>query len=389
MRLISVNDIQSGMVLGRSVYGYNNKLLLSAGFKLTTDFKLKLSDRGYTHVYIMEEGTEDIIPEDIISDEIKFQARAQLEYSAEQIQDQLKIKDLNKAKVYDALKNGHFRHVNLTRDMLTIVGEIIEDISHAGATMLISPLFKSRDTYYHDHAINTTTLAVLIGRKYGLNRADLLNLAAGCFLHDFGKLVIDKMKGESRAAADELMREHPTFGYLLIRNTKDASPMICQIVNQHHEHQDGAGFPIGLNGENLPPITSVKRNTRGTIYRLAEICSVADAYDKGVMNPHDDSPLSPLESIKNLILGAGTVYNRHIVNTLVDIVPAYPVGAWVKITKFVDNTIIGWQGVVAKIHEEELNRPSIILLYDRHHTRIKPRLIETAKYKSIELELIL
>lgn len=390
MRLIAVNDIQHGMVLGRSVYGYNNKLLLSAGFRLTNDFKFRLLERGYTHVYIMEKGTEDIIPEDIISDEVKFQARSQLETSAGQVQEILKFRDLNKTKVYDLLKNGHLSHVNLTTDMIGIVSEIIEDVTRIGTTMLTSPLFKSKDAYSHDHAINTTTLAVLIGKKYGLNRTDLLNLAAGCFLHDFGKLVIGKMQAaDSGDLAEELVREHPTFGYLLIRNTRDASPMICQIVNQHHERQDGSGHPIGLAGENLPPISSIKRNTRGTIYRLAEICNVADAYDKGVMNPNDAEPHSPLDAIRDLVLGAGTVYNRHIVNTLTEVVPVYPVGAWVKITKFMDNSIVGWQGVVAKICEENLNRPSIVLLYDRHRKRVKPRLIDTARYKSMELELML
>ena len=49
--------------------------MLGAGFRLTSDVKLKLLEKKYTYIYILEEGTEDIIPEDIISDQVKMMAK--------------------------------------------------------------------------------------------------------------------------------------------------------------------------------------------------------------------------------------------------------------------------------------------------------------------------
>ena len=75
MRLCAVKDVDEGMVLGKSLYEINGKLLLGAGFRINDLMKSKLISRKYTHVYIMEEGTDDIVPEDVISDEIKMQAK--------------------------------------------------------------------------------------------------------------------------------------------------------------------------------------------------------------------------------------------------------------------------------------------------------------------------
>ena len=389
MRLIPVNDLEDGMVLGKSIYTFNNKLMLGAGFRLTAAFRAKLVERGMTHIYIIEEGTEDVVPEDIISDEIRFQARSRIADTAEKIQNHFNIKDISRQKVFDLIQNGYLQKVNLTQDMKNVVVEILNDISAAGAGFLNTAMFKSKDSYSTDHAINVTILSILIGKKYGFTKSELVDLALGSFLHDFGKIVIEKMKPASAELSEELLSEHPTFGYLIVHNSRNASPIVSQIVNQHHENQDGSGYPIGLIGENLPPTSSVKRNTKNTIYRLAEICHVANAFDNIAMNPHDDTPVSPGDAIKQLVLGAGTKYNKHIVSTLTKVVPSYPVGAFVKIRYLLDSSLIGYRGVVARNNEQHLNKPQIILLFDRANKRIPPRLIDTSKLKNVELELIL
>jgi HD-GYP domain-containing protein (c-di-GMP phosphodiesterase class II) len=290
----------------------------------------------------------------------------------------------------ELVKNGYLKKVNLTQEMKNIVTEIMNDISSAGAQFINSALFKSADTYQMDHAINVTVLAVLIGKKYGFKKTELMDLALGSFLHDFGKIVIEKMKeNDQGTVAEELLKEHPTFGYLIVSNSQNASPIVSQIVNQHHENQDGTGFPIGLIGENLPPTSSIQRTTKNTIYRLAEICRVADAYDNFVMNPKEKQMRTPSEAMKEMILGAGTAFNKHIVNTLTQIVPSFPVGSFIKVKFLVDPTLVGYRGVVAKINEEHIHKPTIILLYDNYGKRIQPRMIETAKYKAVELELVL
>ena len=79
MRICSVDDLKSGDVLGKSIYLSNYTLLLGAGFRITDSIIAKLREKGYSHVYIMEEGTEEVLPEDIISEELRFEAKVKLE----------------------------------------------------------------------------------------------------------------------------------------------------------------------------------------------------------------------------------------------------------------------------------------------------------------------
>ncbi len=390
MQLMSVQDFEEGAILGKSIYQMNGKLLLGAGFRINQAMKAKLVARGYTHVYIMEEGTEDVVPEDVISEEIRLQARAKLSDKVAEIKNQSEFRDVSMSRAVELIEKGYLRKVNITYDMRLIVEEILKDISAAGAKFLGTVMVKTTDTHFFDHAINTTVLSILIGRKYRFSKPELMSLALGTFLHDIGKIVIEQIKGaDDPKTAQMLYREHPTFGYLLIRDSGDVTPMETQIVNQHHENQDGSGFPIGLIGQNLPPIKPIARETKGQIYRLAEICAVVDAFEKNAYNPSAKESINLDQAIKALIMDSEKKFNRDVVQTLLQVVPVYPVGAGVKVVDIVDPHLIGYRGVVAKINELHINKPVIILTRNKFNNKIKPMIIDTSKLSAIELQLVI
>ncbi len=388
MRLCATHEVEEGMVLGKSIYQMNGRLLLGAGYRINADMKAKLVDKGYTHIYVYEEGTEDVIPEDVISDELRSQAQSRLADKIVEIQRLSDFRDLTYQKTVELLESGYLHKVNITYEMRAIVKEILKDISAAGAKMQSTILYKAKDTYFLDHAVNTTILSILIGFKFRFSRPELVSLALGSFLHDIGKIIIDQMANDPEESGRSLYREHPTFGYLLLRNSSDVSPMEVQVVNQHHEYQDGSGFPIGLPGENLPPVKTVNRK-KGTIFRLAEICCVASAYDNLVMNPLGDSAVTPEEALKKMIRDAGKLYNKSIVSTLHDIIPIFPVGSTIQIEDIIDPSLAGCFGVVARINPEKMNRPVVIITMTKLRKKIRPIMIDTSKLHNIKLKLIL
>lgn len=392
MRLCSLNNLEENMILGKSLYETNGKLLLGAGFRINTDMKNKLAARGYSHLYVMEEGTEDVIPEDVISDEIKLQSKMKLAGKISEIEKQEKLKDVSLSKAKELIEKGYLREVNIAYAMKSIVEEILKDISASGASFMNMVMVKNEETYFFDHALNCTVLAILIGKKYRFTRDELKALALGTFLHDIGKVILNQIEGgKSKILPENLYNEHPTFGYLILNSgsSGSVSPMETQIVNQHHEYQDGGGFPIGLSGKNEAPIKGVTSDGKGQIYRLAEICCVVNAFDNLVFNPFKEVQMGPAEAVKRLILEAGTKYNKNIVQTLLKVVPNYPVGAYIRVTDIVDPHLIGYQGVVAKVNEKNLNKPVIILTKDKFLKKIKPIVIDTSRFTHVELELIL
>jgi len=165
--------------------------------------------------------------------------------------------------------------------------------------------------------------------------------------------------------------------------------MDTQVVNQHHEYQDGSGFPIGLKGQNLSPIQPITREGKGQIYRLAEICCVINAFDNMVFNPLKGKQKGPEYAIKKLITDSEKIYNRDVVQTLLKVVPFYPVGATIRVVNMVDPHLIGYVGVVAKINEKNINKPVIILTKNKFLKNIKPMIIDTSKYTIVDLEFLI
>ena len=125
------------------------------------------------------------------------------------------------------------------------------------------------------------------------------------------------------------------------------------------------------------------------IFRFAEICGVADAYDRKLLNPLENGKNTPSDVIKEIIGDSNTVYNKAIVSVLTQIVPVFPIGSFVKINNIVDPTLIGCYGVVAKVNEEDLKRPTIIITTNKYKNKIKPIIIDTSKLTTIDIKLII
>jgi HD-GYP domain-containing protein (c-di-GMP phosphodiesterase class II) len=317
-----------------------------------------------------------------------MQAQVQMVNKTKKIEESFKFQDMTRSKIIKSLEEGNLKNINIAYGLRKLIEEIISEISGAGSKFLNTLMIKSKDNYFVDHAINTTVLSIIIGKRYKFNKTELATLALGCFLHDVGKIIIDQISKDG-VVDDQLYKEHTTFGYLLLKNDSSISPMEIQIVNQHHECQDGTGFPIGLRGQNLPPVKADGRETKGQIFRLAEICAVANAYDNFVLNPLNGEKLGPQEVIKKMMLGAGTLYNKDIVQTLSQVIAAFPVGSYVKIINIVDPALIGSFGVVAKINRDDLSKPVIIITTNKYKKKIKPIMIDTSKLKLIDLELVI
>ncbi len=377
------------MVLGKSIYDINGKLLLKEGGILSSKIKFNISERGYNYIFIKEEGTEDVIPEDIISDHIRMLATMKLTDKTEEISRCLNFQNISHDKAVKLIEDGQLKKVDITTDMKNITAEIIKDISAASVKTLNTLLLKSQDSYFMDHAINTTVLSILIAKKYNLNSEEISALALGTFLHDIGKVVIEQLQDhDNPQKAKEYYFQHPKFGYELLRNSHNVS-LATQIVYQHHEYQNGSGFPRGLIGDNNQPIKLPDRNKKERIFRLAEICCVANAYDKMVLNPSIDKQMDPQDVLIQMIKDSGTKYNKNIVQTLFQVVPAFQIGLCVKIVDASEPTLVNYTGVVSKINETTPNKPEIIIIRDKFNKKIKPRHLDTSELYYVKLKILL
>lgn len=391
MRICPLRDLHSGMILGKSIFNEAGQLLLRAGFRIDNDVLHALHETGRTAVYILEEGTEDIIPEDLISDEARARAVSTLHATFEKVVEAAEFrKDIAPGKLRVVVERAaEFRNVVDVERVTAEITSIVDEILDSSAQIVNQTQIKSRSGYRSEHAIDTTLVSLLIGRHLLYSRRDLVELGTGAFLHDLGKLAFPRLlnKPPSDYTDDEkfAMREHPVFGQQLLAHSTDRLFMAQTTILHHHERQDGLGYPLGLAGNNRKPYLNGQDASK-FMFPFAEIVAVANSYDN-MISHHGAMPLTPEQAISEIVRGARTAYNVEVVALLVKAISIFPTGAIVRITECSNEHLIGLSGAVMKPNAERPHYPLVVLLRDLNGNRLTPRTVDLSGEKFVRLEL--
>jgi PAS domain S-box-containing protein len=98
-------------------------------------------------------------------------------------------------------------------------------------------------------------LTVRLAQAMRISGASLLQIRRGALLFDIGKIAIPekilKKPGPLNDAEREILRKHPTYSYNLLSSIP-ALKQAADIPYNHHERWDGAGYPRGLAGTDIP-----------------------------------------------------------------------------------------------------------------------------------------
>lgn len=120
----------------------------------------------------------------------------------------------------------------------------------------------ARDAEYRDgespmHTVRIGVYAGLIATSLGCTPAWCEMLERAAQMHDIGKIGIhDSILSKTGPLTTEewrIMREHPRIGAAIIgQSTEPLLQMAGEIALTHHEHYNGAGYPLGLCGNDIP-----------------------------------------------------------------------------------------------------------------------------------------
>jgi HD-GYP domain-containing protein (c-di-GMP phosphodiesterase class II) len=126
-----------------------------------------------------------------------------------------------------------------------------------------------KDKYTQGHSERVGKYSEIIAREMGWNDEEVEAIAIGGYLHDVGKLVVDRdiINAPYRIDAKQSseLNRHPAAGYEILRPIQHPFADIPLMARYHHERPDGRGYPEGLTDEQIPP--------------GAKIVSLADSFD--------------------------------------------------------------------------------------------------------------
>lgn len=173
-------------------------------------------------------------------------------------------------------------------------------------TMVLANTLESKDSATQDHAERLVEFAEAVARELEIDPDTRFSIRVGACLHDIGKVGVPEYllrKPGSLTPAERLVVQlHPEIGATILENI-DTWEDVRLIVRHHHEHWNGAGYPLGLCATDIP--------------LGARIVSVVDAFDV-MTHGRCYAPARPVEmAVDELIRERGIQFDPDVVDAFV------------------------------------------------------------------------
>ena len=149
------------------------------------------------------------------------------------------VRDITRQKIAEKkLKESYKKLHKALNDIINILASIVE----------------VRDPYTSGHQNRVASLAVAIAEELGLDKVKTETIGIAALIHDMGKINIPASilarPGKLSGIEYDMIKTHPQLGYDMISRVELPWP-IADIILQHHERNDGSGYPKGLKDKDI------------------------------------------------------------------------------------------------------------------------------------------
>ena len=199
----------------------------------------------------------------------------------------------------DALYRAKFFNKNRVETYTSIFDDLKSSVEEKDTELITSiktliMVINVKDRYTYGHTERVVIYCQMIADELELEESERKKLIYAAYLHDIGKIDTPKivLNKETPLTKEEweTLKQHPVKGAEIIRPVKSINNII-PLIKYHHERYDGAGYPDGLKGEEIP--------------YLARVLTVVDCFDAMTTNrPYKkkrsfDDAIAELQRCKN------------------------------------------------------------------------------------------
>ena len=187
--------------------------------------------------------------------------------------------------------------------------------SRSARSAVVQTLLKAleaRDFITEGHGERMQSLAVLLGKELGLLDSTLTTLQLLAQFHDIGNVGVpdrilfkdDKLTSEEY----QEMQRHCEIGQRIALASPELSSL-SELILKHHEWWDGKGYPLGLEGEQIP--------------LECRILALADAYDAMTNDRPYRPAMLPEEAKAEIVRCSGTQFEPMLANIFLELLDQY------------------------------------------------------------------
>jgi HD-GYP domain-containing protein (c-di-GMP phosphodiesterase class II) len=240
-----------------------------------------------------------------------------------------------------------------------IASEIVGSVFRNANAMSILTRIKDKHSYNWRHMINCAIFTAVFAKYLGYKQPTVQELAMGALLHDLGQAKLPQgiFSRPTKITNNELLtiKKHVAQGLGLIKGAKGITPLMLDMMVNHHERLDGSGYPRGIKAEKLS--------------RPARIMAIVDVYDAMTADrPHQEGD-EPINALRYLLANK-QLFDGELVQRFIKCLGVHPVGTIVKLTN---------ERLALVLEGNVLNpiKPKIKLFYNaKHKHHITPKDID-------------
>ncbi|MBL8747027.1 MAG: HD domain-containing protein [Phycisphaerae bacterium] len=184
----------------------------------------------------------------------------------------------------------------------------------------------------HCYAVACLSVAIAARLQWSDDHVRLAGLAG--LLSDVGMgLVPADLRISGRTLSEmeiNRVRRHPTYSVVMLDAVEGLPETVRRTAYQHHERENGSGYPCGLRGR--------------LICDLAKVVAIADAFAAAAARRRYRSAKRPYEAIEEIIMQASIgVFDKRCVRALVEAAGLFPVGSHVMLSNNTPAVVVGVQ----------------------------------------------
>ena len=298
MKKITVDELVDYKILPFNIYNETGDIILNAGDNLTPGKLLQL--RYISNIFCEDDAKDIDIPtsstpvipqpyyETVDRDDDPLENSVNYNSPIDE-QSQLQLKSVYK-KAYmsintkidsDSVKQMKFIRDKILDNLLPIISKTYKKSQ-----------LKIIGDYEKYHGLNVALLTAMLAKKMSFNDNQLSDITLAALLHDIGKTRLPKEFHNSYSTStstqtSKMYELHPELGYKILKNEMRLSDDICVVALEHHEKNDGTGYPHGISNDLIHPYS-----------QMVGICNM---YDNLISGKAHILVNTPQEAVKKIL----------------------------------------------------------------------------------------
>lgn len=292
MKIVTVEELIIQKILAFDLYNENNDIIMCAGEVLTPGKLLQL--HHFSTLYKKDSSTEEketistyqTTEENKISESEK-KAPNKIDIQIAHQKPKKDIKTLFKNAMEEAINKETKKTANLC---LEARDRVVEEVLPMVDDIVYKSQLQIQGDYNYSHGINVSMMSTALACKLGYDETLIRDIALGAMLHDIGKTRIpDEIleKNIPTKKETQIIQMHTIIGYTIIKEEMGLPEHVAKIALEHHERNDGSGYPHGISGEliSLP----------------SQVVMICDIYDNLISKKSNIVVKNPKEAVKVLM----------------------------------------------------------------------------------------